>query len=670
MKTFRHKAPTGKVKKKIEEDINDISNIEYDYNKIFALLYRKENDPFEKSNDLMIIENYNKNKGKDKDKEFKKDKESDLMKKDIKEDNKNENRNCKEFQSTCTCRKINKIERREENFRSFITAISNENTEDFNLRKNQEYEKININTENKNDEKNFIGKINNNNTQNEVNEFIVKNPLNTIEEEKDHKNKKEINTNTQTLNNFSIEEKEKSDIKIRKNNLNKSSNKKENKRESLNLGLEDFDENLKKKLEKNFEENGNTEESNEININVNDLTINLKSTNQAVKFSNDILNSEEEIKLKEDIEKIEKEKLNKENNNNKDKIKLREKCDYCKINRTKNTRSIYQKSFIKTNDIEKDLFLKNNNFNNINNYNQNKSEEQLQLNYNYNYNDGNYDTYNNYNNNNDNNFNYVSSRKHIRQSYFTRLICSDTWVPYLKKKSHNTIIIFDWDDTLLCTTFLTPNGIFYDNIKIDKKDLDKITKLESLTYEILKTSIECGDTFIITNAAPGWVEYSTKRFYPKVFPLLSKLNILSARGEFEKKFPRDSRQWKILTFLRLLKIVDINLITNFICLGDSVIEMEAAHIFASRFSKIYIKTVKFREYPSPEELYKQLHLISNQFYTIYSTVKNLTIKVERKNKPNTSKSNYTSFDNNNSNYDISQIRNSIGSLNGLDIKKK
>jgi hypothetical protein len=649
MKTFRHKAPIGKMKKILEDDPNEISNIEFDYNKIFALLYRKENDPFEKS-DYSIIEKY-KNM----------DKERDYIKKDSEGVNKNEkeNKSGKEFHCTCTCRKKNKIERKEENFKSFITAISNENTEDFLEKQNEESEKLNIISDNKNGDKIYSKENNLNNTNNSKNDlidydYIKRKSLNKIEEEKEDNNKNVINTNIniQKLDNFSFEdkEKEKNNIKIRKNNFNifnKSGTKRENKRESLNLGMEDFDENLKKKLEKNFQLNGdNSKELNEINININDLTINLKSSNQSVKFSNDILYSEEEIKLKEDIEKIEKEKLNEENNTNnnnkyngnnididlKENKKLRERCDFCRINLAKNKRSFYQKSFIKTNEIENDLLLK-------------------------------------INNNKNNNHNSINSLKHLRQSYFTRLICSDTWVPNLKKKSHNTIIIFDWDDTLLCTTFLTPNGIFYDNLKIDKKDLEKITKLESLTYDILKTSIECGDTFIITNAAPGWVEYSTKRFYPKVFPLLSKLNILSARGEFEKKFPRDSRQWKILTFLRLLKIVDINLITNFICLGDSVIEMEAAHIFASRFSKIFIKTVKFREYPSPEELFKQLQLIASQFYSIYSSVKNLTIKVERKNKPNISKSNYTSFDNNNSNYDISQIRNSLDSQIGSDMKK-
>ncbi len=200
--------------------------------------------------------------------------------------------------------------------------------------------------------------------------------------------------------------------------------------------------------------------------------------------------------------------------------------------------------------------------------------------------------------------------------------------------------------------------------------MEKISKLETLTYNILKASIEKGDTFIVTNAAPGWVEYSSKRFYPKVLPLLSKLKIISARGEFEKKYPGNSRQWKISTFLKITKIFDTDLLTNLICLGDSLIEMEAAHILASKFKQVYIKTVKFRENPSPEELYKQLQLILDQFDQIFSAVKNLTIKVERKNKNknNINKTNYTSFQNL-SYFDMTQIRNSLPNKNEINYGK-
>jgi len=220
----------------------------------------------------------------------------------------------------------------------------------------------------------------------------------------------------------------------------------------------------------------------------------------------------------------------------------------------------------------------------------------------------------------------------IRRSYIAKLIYKKIWQPNLKVKDHNSLIIFDWDDTLLCTSFLTPNGVFSEDTKISDKEIEKIKKLEIASACILKKAIQKGETYIITNAAPGWVEYSANRFYPEVAKLLSEVTIVSARGEYEKKFPGDSRQWKILAFLETLKNLDNNLVTNLICLGDSVIEMEAAHILASKFTQAYIKTIKFRESPKPEELNKQLGLVVDQFDTIFSAIKNLTIRVEKKSK--------------------------------------
>jgi hypothetical protein len=231
--------------------------------------------------------------------------------------------------------------------------------------------------------------------------------------------------------------------------------------------------------------------------------------------------------------------------------------------------------------------------------------------------------------------NFFKTGEEIRRSYIAKLIYKKVW-PTEKEKDHNSLIIFDWDDTLLCTSFLTPNGIFTDDIKISDKDIEKIKKLEISAANILKQAISKGDTYIITNAAPGWVEYSAQKFYPEVYKLLKQVSIVSARGEYEKMYPGDSRQWKILAFLEMLKNFDNSLVTNLICLGDSVIEMEAAHILASKFSHAYIKTIKFREAPKPEELNKQLNLVIDQFFKIYSAVKNLTIRVEKKSKDDVS----------------------------------
>ena len=228
--------------------------------------------------------------------------------------------------------------------------------------------------------------------------------------------------------------------------------------------------------------------------------------------------------------------------------------------------------------------------------------------------------------------NIYKSGNEIRQSYISKLITKNIWNPSMKPKQHNSIIIYDWDDTLLPTSFITPNGVFDEEMTLSESDKEKFLKIEQCVFLLLTESIEKGNVYIITNAGKGWVEYSAKRFYPSIIELLPKIEIISARGEYEKLYPGNSRQWKIQAFLNLLKNVNIKLVTNIICIGDSLFEMEAGRILASKFTEAFIKTIKFREAPKLDELIKQLKLVCLQFGSIYSSIKNLTIRVEKKRK--------------------------------------
>jgi hypothetical protein len=227
---------------------------------------------------------------------------------------------------------------------------------------------------------------------------------------------------------------------------------------------------------------------------------------------------------------------------------------------------------------------------------------------------------------------FYKNANEIRESYISKLITKKVWNPGIKPKQHNSIIIFDWDDTLLPTSFLTPGGVFNENIILSDSDQEKLSTIEHYVSELLNSSVEKGNVFIITNAGKGWVEYSANRFYPSIKNNLKKIEIISARGEYEKLYPGNSREWKIQAFLTLLKFVNIKLVTNIICVGDSLFEMEAGRILASKFTEAFIKTIKFREAPKLDELIKQLKLVNQQFGTIYSSIKNLTIRVEKKKK--------------------------------------
>lgn len=66
---------------------------------------------------------------------------------------------------------------------------------------------------------------------------------------------------------------------------------------------------------------------------------------------------------------------------------------------------------------------------------------------------------------------------------------------------------------------------------------------------ILEIALQHGKMYIITNAAEGWVEFSCRKFFPSVFPVLAKIKIISARARYERVFPGEVPKWKVHAFL-------------------------------------------------------------------------------------------------------------------------
>ena len=227
--------------------------------------------------------------------------------------------------------------------------------------------------------------------------------------------------------------------------------------------------------------------------------------------------------------------------------------------------------------------------------------------------------------------NKILKSKKIRDSYYHKLIIKNQWNPFKKDKIFNNLFFFDWDDTLLCTSYLISIGALED-VEINQKDKEIFSNLDELVYKLLLKTINLGFVFIITNGAPGWVEYSSVKYYPKSAKLLKNIKIISARGLCEKKLPGDVRQWKTNAFKYAIDLIEIkkNIPTNILCFGDSIIEMEASYNIKEYFFNAYLKTIKFKETPSQIELEKELKIILTQLDPILTNFKNLSIKVTRK----------------------------------------
>ena len=227
--------------------------------------------------------------------------------------------------------------------------------------------------------------------------------------------------------------------------------------------------------------------------------------------------------------------------------------------------------------------------------------------------------------------NYYKKGVELRNRYMSQLINKGVWMPNNGRKKYNSIIIFDCDDTLLPTSFLTNEDII-DEDCLPEDYAETFSILEKNIIQMLKLAINKGDVYIITNSSIGWVQFSAKKYFPKLDELLNKITIISARNEYEDAYPGETKIWKEKAFLSLKKKLNLNLPSNIICFGDSIVELEAGKNLASKVNNSFIKTIKFQQNPEPEDIIKQLNLISNKFDYIYSQAKNLSVRIDQKNK--------------------------------------
>lgn len=125
------------------------------------------------------------------------------------------------------------------------------------------------------------------------------------------------------------------------------------------------------------------------------------------------------------------------------------------------------------------------------------------------------------------------------------------WINHLEQKGikqksneHYTTFIYDWDDTLLCTSFLNKKSKNFNGRQNTEKILNQLENLQEVVCNVLEKSLKNGKVFLITNAVKNWIDYSSNKWLPQTVELLQKVEIISAREKFEHKYPKQMLKWK------------------------------------------------------------------------------------------------------------------------------
>lgn len=189
-----------------------------------------------------------------------------------------------------------------------------------------------------------------------------------------------------------------------------------------------------------------------------------------------------------------------------------------------------------------------------------------------------------------------------------------------------TLILFDWDDTLLPTTWIEQEGLL-----VATPTSEQATQLQHLAERVdatLRAAKQRGKVTIITNAMHGWVEQSCSLFMPSLLHYLEEFEVISARSSFEHE--AQYTEWKCMAFAEQVKTfygASCTQRRNVLSLGDALYEQRALHAVTQCVPNCYAKSLKFMERPQVEQLIDEHDIVVASLQNIVDIDGNLDLEV-------------------------------------------
>jgi len=185
----------------------------------------------------------------------------------------------------------------------------------------------------------------------------------------------------------------------------------------------------------------------------------------------------------------------------------------------------------------------------------------------------------------------------------------------------HTLLIFDWDDTLLPSTWLEDRGFRLDNDAVQTAEQKALLQMMSQrVMETLRVAKRYGTVVLVTNAESGWIELSCQKYMPELYPSLADVKILSARSTYEHRGVLSPSEWKYCAFHyeigAFYETSPFDQRKHVISFGDSPHERAALIRVTETMSNCCTKSLKFIGRPTVEQLVKEHDVISGCFRDI------------------------------------------------------
>ena len=191
-----------------------------------------------------------------------------------------------------------------------------------------------------------------------------------------------------------------------------------------------------------------------------------------------------------------------------------------------------------------------------------------------------------------------------------------------KNAKSETLFILDWDDTLMCTSFISSK-----NKPLSDEEKNIILNLGKIVNKFLKECDKYGTFIIMTNSTERWMKKTAENYLKIKKEHIENIKIISTRDKYLKK-GIEINKWKELALEEILfKYEDF--IKNIILGSDSENDIEVFKKVSKKYKQINVSTIKFKTKPTPIIMIKEIEYLTKKLYQIIGTSKNFYLIKEK-----------------------------------------
>jgi hypothetical protein len=185
------------------------------------------------------------------------------------------------------------------------------------------------------------------------------------------------------------------------------------------------------------------------------------------------------------------------------------------------------------------------------------------------------------------------------------------------------LIIIDFDDTLVCSTWLAASATSKSEDTFEKRRgliMAQAEVLDTKVVSFLSVALRKGNVKIVSNAEHAWIDYVLENFFRSLHAFIRKhgIEVISARECYQAAYPADFLKWKEDCFRKqvaeAIKTVQDTDRQSFmvVSIGDGPFERVACKIVANEFNVPYC-SLKLLDAPNPQVLCHEIEIMSRCF---------------------------------------------------------